>query len=241
MPHARSHHTSTSMLLSALLALLLAGLPTGVRPAAGAANISIAVDPSTLQISVPLGQRSTRTETITNLSSSSLSPAIFEAYPAATPTALLRARNNQTPQAVALPRQSSRLDPQLLSNFQLAADHQADFLIYMRDQADLSAASQIRDWAERGLYVYQTLIDHAARSQRDLRGQLAARGLLAHPLWIVNAILVHGALADAQALSARADVALIRANHIASLPPPAPASQAAADRCNPAQPSDLIC
>src|SRR5207253_6306431 len=77
--------------------------------------------------------------------------------------------------------------------------------------------------------------------QRDLRGLLTARGLVAHPLWIVNAILVHGSLADAQALSARADVALIRANHTDSLPPPEQAPQALADRCNPAQPSDSIC
>ena len=228
------------MLLGGLLALLLVGLPGGVRPA-GAANASIAVDPNTLQISVPLGQSSTRTATITNLSSSSLSPAIFEAYPAATPTALTRASAGQAPQAVALPRQSNRLDIQLLSDFQSTPDRQADFLIYMREQADLSAASQISGWVERGRYVYQTLIDHAARSQHDLRTQLAARGLPAHPLWIVNAILVHGALADAQALSGRADVALIRANHTASLPQPEQASQAIADRCNPAQPGDLIC
>src|SRR6266498_3310732 len=240
MPHARSRRRHTPMLLSALLALLLVGLPGGVRPS-GATNASIAVDPNTLQISVPLGQSSTRTATITNLSGSPLSPAIFEAYPAATPTALTHASAGQAPQAVALPRQSSRLDTKLLSDFQSTPDRQADFMIYMRDQADLSAASQINGWAERGRYVYQTLVDHAARSQRDLRGQLASRGLAAHPLWIVNAILVHGALADAQALSARADVALIRANHIAGLPQPEQASQATVDRCNPAHPGDLIC
>ena len=155
MPHAHSRRLPRSILLSALLALLLVGLPTGIRPTAGAANTNIAVDPSTLQINLPLGQRSTHTETVTNLSSSSLSPAIFEAYPVATPTPLTRARAGQAPQMVALPRQSSRLDPQLLSNFQSAADRQADFLIYMRDQADLSAASTISGWAERGRYVYQ--------------------------------------------------------------------------------------
>jgi subtilisin family serine protease len=240
MLHARFRQRRTPMLLSALLALLLLGVPGGARPA-GAANATIAVDPETLQISLPLGQSSTRTATITNLSSSALSPAIFEAYPPATPTALMNAHAGLLPQAVALPRQSSRLDTQLLADLQSAPDHQADFLIYMRDQADLSAASQISSWAERGRYVYQTLVDHAARSQHDLRSQLAARGLSAHPLWIVNAIRVHGTLADAQALSARADVALIRANHIASLPQPDRTSQATANICNPTQPSDLIC
>ena len=228
------------MLLSTLLALVLVGMPGRAR-LAGAANASIAIDPSALQISLPLGQRITRTATITNLSSNSLRPAIFEAYPAAIPTALTRASADQAPRTVALPRQSSRLDTQLLSDLQSTPDRRADFLIYMRDQADLSAAVQISGWIERGRYVYQTLVDHAARSQRDLRGQLAARGLPAHPLWIVNAILVHGTLADAQALSARADVALIRANHTASIPQPEQTSQSITDRCNPAQPSDLIC
>ncbi len=240
MLHAHSHQRHTPVLLSALLALLLVSLPGGARPV-NAANTSIAVDPGTLQISIPLGQHSTRTATITNLSGSAFSPAIFEAYSAATPIALARTSAGQAPQAVALPQQSSRIDTQLLADFQATPDRRADFLIYLRDQADLSAASQINGWAERGRYVYQTLVDHAARSQHDLRGQLAARGLMAHPLWIVNAIQVHGTLADAQALSTRADVALVRANHIASLPQPEQMGTASADRCNPAQPGDLIC
>jgi subtilisin family serine protease len=227
------------MLLSALLALLI-GWPGNAHPA-GAANASIAVDPSSIQISIPLGQSSTRTATITNLSSNALSPEIFEAYPSGSPTMLARTSAGQAPQSVALPRQSSRLDAQLLTDFQSAADRQADFMLYMRDQADLSAASTISDWNKRGRYVYQTLIDHATRSQRDIRAQLAARRLPARPLWIVNAILVHGTLADAQALSARADVALVRANHTAALPQPEQTGQATTDHCNPAQPDDLIC
>src|SRR5438067_10101425 len=103
MLHARSRQRHTPMLLGALLALLV-GAPGGARPA-GAANASIAVDPNVLQISVPLGQSSTRTATITNLSSSALSPAVFEAYPAPAPAALSRVQAAQAPQAVALPRQ----------------------------------------------------------------------------------------------------------------------------------------
>src|SRR4051812_42357043 len=104
MLHIRSGQRHTPLLLSALLGLLVIGLPSSASPAA-AANTSIAVDPNALQISVPLGQSSTRTATITNLSSSALSPQIFEAYPA-TPPALTRAQHRQAPQAVALPRQA---------------------------------------------------------------------------------------------------------------------------------------
>ena len=64
------------------------------------------------------------------------------------------------------------------------------------------------------------------RSQRSLSEQLAARGLGYQSLWIVNALVVHGAEADAQALTGRLDVALIRANHVAALPPEGPQSLA---------------
>jgi subtilisin family serine protease len=238
MPPATPRRKHAPLLLSALLAGLLIGLPGRARPAA-AANISIAASPASIELTVPLGQSSSGAATITNLSASSLQPAIYEAYPA--PMAPARASEPQQPRSVALPRQASRIDPQLLADLQSAPDQQGDFLIYMREQADLSAASQISDWGERGRYVYQKLVEQASRSQRDLRGQLTARGLRSRSFWIVNAIMVHGAQADAQALSTRADVALIRGNHLASQPKPEQASQSAVDRCNPTQPGDLIC
>jgi subtilisin family serine protease len=238
MPPAISRRKHAPLLLSALLAALLINLPGRARPAS-AANASVAASPATIELTVPLGQSSGSAATITNLSASSLQPAIYEAYP--TPAALARAQAPQGQHRVALPRQAGRIDPQLIADLRAAPDQQADFLIYMREQADLSAAEQIGDWAERGRYVYQTLVEQAARSQRELRGQLAARGLRSRPFWIVNAIMVHGAQADAQALSARADVALIRGNHLASLPQPEQTSQAAVERCNPTQPGDPIC
>src|SRR6187402_2026231 len=100
MLHARSRQRHTPLLLIALLALLLIGLPGSARPA-DAANPTIAVDPNALQISVPLGQSSTRTVTITNLSSGALTPTIFEAYPDATLAARSRAADRPAPQTVA--------------------------------------------------------------------------------------------------------------------------------------------
>src|SRR3954464_4518528 len=98
MLHARSHPRRTLVLLIALLALLI-GSPAGARPAS-AADASIGVDPNRLQINIPLGQSSTRTVTLTNLTGSAISPAIFEAYSDAMPTALTRARASQAPQSV---------------------------------------------------------------------------------------------------------------------------------------------
>jgi subtilisin family serine protease len=175
------------------------------------------------------------------MSGSRLVPMLFEAYPEAAPAALGSARLAGGRRAVSLPQQSDRLDSQLLPAFQSAPDRRADFLIYMRDQADLSQAYQIKDWAERGRYVYQALVGQAERSQHDLRGQLAARGLRYQPLWIVNALLIHGDQADAQALAARADVAMVRANRVAEVPQSAREDPPGADRCNPAQPNTSIC
>ena len=112
----------------------------------------------------------------------------------------------------------------------------SNFLVYLRDQADLSAAYSIADWRERGRYVYQTLAGWAAESQRGLRSQLGARGATYRPFWIVNAVLVHGTLADAQAIAGRADVALVRANYTTVLPPEEANLADTTDRCSPDQP-----
>ncbi|HEX9370736.1 MAG TPA: S8 family serine peptidase, partial [Roseiflexaceae bacterium] len=70
----------------------------------------------------------------------------------------------------------------------------------------------------------------------------AARGLNYRPLWIVNAVLVHGSEADARLLAGRADVALVRANRVSALPPDMQIGpNAASDPCSPDQPGNPIC
>ena len=71
------------------------------------------------------------------------------------------------------------------------------FILYLHEQADLSAAYQISDWNERGQYVYDQLRASAESSQMGLRqawSQRSVRGTVTkfEPLWIVNAILVEG-------------------------------------------------
>lgn len=227
-------------MLLALMLLLAALAPGAALPVAAAGVIT--ADPSSISVAVALGGSLTRTVTLQNTTSAALTPAIYEAYPAQPLGALAGAGRLTGPRSVALPRQPARLDAKLLDDFQATPGGQADFLVYLHDQADLSAAYQIGDWAERGRYVYQALADQAERSQRGLRAQLAARGLRFHPFWIVNAVLVHGGRADAEALIGRADVALVRANHVSLLPPDASAGVAAtADLCSPDQPSNPIC
>ncbi len=67
----------------------------------------------------------------------------------------------------------------------------------MAGRADLSGAEQIGDWAARGRYVYAALRETAVRSQAPLiasqqLGAVAGRISAFQPLWIVNAVVVHG-------------------------------------------------
>lgn len=57
---------------------------------------------------------------------------------------------------------------------QLAADGEADFWVYLRDEPQLSQASGIADRAAQGRYVHDQLTDTAARSQEGLLSLLEA-------------------------------------------------------------------
>jgi len=251
MLHLTHGQRRSLLVFGTLLGHLLAGLPGHAHALAPApANLQaaiarftagISVDPSSLLLSVPLGHSETRTVTVTNASNQTFAPAVYEAYPAAPNVQVQRSIPTDL-RSVGLPRQSDRLDPQLLADLQAAPDHQSDFLIYLRDQADVSAAYQIGDWRARGAYVYQTLHDHAEHSQRSLRAALEARRLSYRPLWIVNAVQVHGTVDDVLALAGHSEVALVRANHVTRLIAPQSPTGASGDaRCNSINPSDPIC
>src|SRR5215208_180835 len=50
---------------------------------------------------------------------------------------------------------------------------QTSFIVYMSDQADLSAAYTMKNADARGWYVYLTLKEHADASQAAIRAALA--------------------------------------------------------------------
>jgi serine protease AprX len=89
---------------------------------------------------------------------------------------------------------------------------QTSFIIYLSDQADLRAASRIKDQDERGWYVYNRLKEHAEATQTDLRARLAAAGVPYTSYWAVNMIVAHGGRELVNEMAARADVAAIEPN-----------------------------
>lgn len=96
-----------------------------------------------------------------------------------------------------------------------------DFIIMLTEQADMSAANQMQTKTEKGQYVFDTLVETAARTQADLRTYLDSQHVDYQSFYIVNAIWVKkGALDLAQTISARPDVATITANHTYQLDEP---------------------
>jgi hypothetical protein len=93
--------------------------------------------------------------------------------------------NSQTGNAPAL---LDKIDAHLLAEIQ--AEGQADFFIWMVEQADVSAAYQLQTKLEKGQYVFDTLQATAETTQRELRSYLDAQGVEYRPFYVANTIAV---------------------------------------------------
>lgn len=216
------------------IALLLSVIPlASVTPPSEAASSRPFAAPAMSQtVDLAFGERETIQIPLTNTQNTTITPIIREAYP---PVVGLAAASAPTgPSEVSLPAQDVPIDPALLETLDTPADT-AEMLLYLADQADLSAAYRIADWNERGRYVVETLQRHATRTQAALLADLRERGIAATSYWAVNAVRIYGTSADAARLADRADVALVRANTPYNAPQAAPVGVVASvdASCNP--------
>src|SRR4029077_13482406 len=103
-----------------------------------------------------------------------------------------------------------------------AYGQQAEFFVVLADQADLSPAANWQTKADKGRYVYNTLLNKARSTQEPILRWLREHGLEHRSFYIVNVILVTGTREVAQALAGRPDVARVEGNpHIQNhLPQP---------------------
>lgn len=113
----------------------------------------------------------------------------------------------------------AKVDPWVLERMD---GETVEFLVGMKEKADLRSAIQRGPGVDRGIFVVQQLSDTAAASQASLLDTLKAfkrQGVQVEyrPYWIVNAIWVRGNAAILQALSQRADVEHIYANPVIHL------------------------
>ncbi|GAB4117753.1 MAG: S8 family serine peptidase [Roseiflexaceae bacterium] len=239
----RTHSIHWPMHWLTMLVLLLS---TGTMPVAAertptsAAEQILATSPDQIDLTITAGESRTITLQINNTSSSEIIPQIYEAYPSAAAGSVLR-QQERKPLRASLPLQAERIDPAIARAAAAAPDQQADFLIFLHQQADLQAATSISNWHARGEWVYQRLTELAEQSQADLRSTLQQRGLRFQPYWIVNAIRVRGSWQDAQALANHQEVAMLRATGVAAIPAPDATTQQESDRCSPDDPGNPIC
>ncbi|WP_184830544.1 S8 family serine peptidase [Kribbella solani] len=108
----------------------------------------------------------------------------------------------------ATPSPAAKIKPELLAKLDgKDAKAATDYWVRFGTKADLSAASKITNWNERGTAVAAALKKAAADSQAKVRAELDAQHVKYRSFWGTNAIRIeNGSLALAQNLAAYAEV-----------------------------------
>jgi subtilisin family serine protease len=106
---------------------------------------------------------------------------------------------------------AAKIAPQVLAD--TAGRQNAAVVILLAEQADVSAAYDMKDQDARGRFVYQTLTRHASRTQAALRAFLEARGVNYQSFWAANMIVTSADRVLVEELAARGDVARVDSNN----------------------------
>jgi serine protease AprX len=93
-----------------------------------------------------------------------------------------------------------------------AGGKSASVVIFLAEQADVSAAYGMKDQDARGWFVYNTLSQHAARTQADLLAFLTAQGVSYQSFWAANMIVATVDRSLVESLATRGDVRRIDSN-----------------------------
>ena len=105
---------------------------------------------------------------------------------------------------------SVKIAPEVLAD--TADGKNASIVIFLAEQADVSAAYGMKDQDARGWFVYNTLTQHAARTQAGLQVFLTAQGVSFQSFWAANMIVATADRSLVDSLAARTDVARIDSN-----------------------------
>src|SRR6266480_2626518 len=105
---------------------------------------------------------------------------------------------------------ASKITPEALAD--TSDGKSASVIILLADQADVSAGYGMRDQDARGWFVYNTLTQHATRTQIGLRNLLNSRRVSYQSFWVVNMLVAMADRALVEAVAARADVARVDSN-----------------------------
>src|SRR4051812_19776969 len=88
----------------------------------------------------------------------------------------------------------------------------ASVVVFLADQADVSAANDIKDQDARGWYVYRTLKAQADLTQPPIRKLLDGAGVRYQSFWAANMMVVDADQKLVDQLAARSDVSRIDSN-----------------------------
>jgi subtilisin family serine protease len=105
---------------------------------------------------------------------------------------------------------ANKIAPEVMAD--TADGKSASVIILLADQADVSAGYGMRDQDARGWFVYNTLSQHAARTQRGIRNLLNSRGITYQSFWVVNMIVANADRTLVETLAVRPDVARVDSN-----------------------------
>ena len=105
---------------------------------------------------------------------------------------------------------ANKIAPEVMAD--TADGRSASVIILLADQADVNAGYGIREQDGQGWFVYNTLTQHAARTQIGLRNFLNSRGVTYQSFWVINMLVATADRALVEALAARPDVARVDSN-----------------------------
>ena len=125
----------------------------------------------------------------------------------------------------AVPAWQSKVAPSVLA---LALDGEAEFIVFLAQQADVSQAAMLPAKPQKGQYVFNTLSRQAQQTQRPLLSILANHGAAYRSYWVANMIWVRGDMSTLQTVAQRAEVAQVFANPAFRLREPLPEPEQAA-------------
>lgn len=135
-------------------------------------------------------------------------------------SALVVSSGSSSKAASAAPWQN-KVDPVVLAQ---ATRGGTEFIIFLKEQADLSGATALETKREKGQYVFEQLRGVAMRTQKSTLEELARNGAEFRPFWITNMIWVRGGVGLIQSMAQRSEVRRIYANPRARLDIPAEGS-----------------
>lgn len=106
----------------------------------------------------------------------------------------------------------SKVDEDLLAQALSSPSQEADFLVFMREQADLTPAASLAVKADKGAFVFSALRQTALRTQPPLLAELEKLGAAYRPFWVANMVWVRGDLNVLESTARQPGVAHIYAN-----------------------------